>query len=74
MAGCGGCCRYSTSADVWSFGITMIELAHGRPPLAKVHPMRVLMDTMQKPAPCLEDHPSGRQFSRVRESEQGSDR
>ena len=42
------------------------ELAHGRPPLARMHPMRVLMDTMHKPAPQLDDPPHGTQFSKVR--------
>lgn len=66
MRVCCGCCRYDTSADIWSFGITLIELAHGRPPLARMHPMRVLMDTMSKPPPQLGGHPSGTQFSKVR--------
>lgn len=42
------------------------ELAHGRPPLARMNPMRVLMDTMTKPPPRLEDHPNGKSFSKVK--------
>jgi serine/threonine-protein kinase OSR1/STK39 len=42
-------------------GITMIELAQGRPPLSRVHPMRVLMDTINNPPPSLDEH-----FSKVR--------
>lgn len=46
---------YDTSVDMWSFGVTLLELAAGRPPAARLHPMRVLSQTVEGPPPTLED-------------------
>lgn len=37
--------QYDSSADIWSFGITAIELTQGRPPRSRESPQRVLMRT-----------------------------
>ncbi|XP_065649178.1 STE20-like serine/threonine-protein kinase isoform X2 [Hydra vulgaris] len=46
---------YDCKADVWSLGITLIELAEMQPPNHSMHPMRVLFKISKSDPPSLQD-------------------
>lgn len=56
-------CTYDARSDIWSLGVTSLEMAEGRPPLCEMHPMRALFLIMRNPPPRLKAGVGTRQWS-----------
>ncbi|XP_015206857.1 mitogen-activated protein kinase kinase kinase kinase 4 isoform X6 [Lepisosteus oculatus] len=59
---------YDYRSDLWSLGITALEMAEGAPPLCDMHPMRALFLIPRNPPPKLKSKKWTKKFSTFIES------
>ncbi|THH17398.1 hypothetical protein EW146_g3393 [Bondarzewia mesenterica] len=57
--------HYDASADIWSFGITALELAQGRAPYSRESSHTVLLRTVQDAPPTLDREGGVHKYSRA---------
>jgi len=64
--------QYDASADIWSLGITALELCNGRAPHSRDTPARILQKILRNDAPTLDreagEHRYSREFKEIIES------
>lgn len=53
---------YDNRSDLWSLGISAIEMAEGAPPLCELHPMRALFLIPRNPPPRLKSKKWSKKF------------
>jgi len=59
---------YDYKADIWSFGITAIELAYGEAPYQRLHPLKVMKIIIDKDPPRIDRRKWGSDFVNLIES------
>ncbi|XP_029112962.1 mitogen-activated protein kinase kinase kinase kinase 4 isoform X11 [Scleropages formosus] len=59
---------YDYRSDLWSLGITALEMAEGAPPLCDMHPMRALFLIPRNPPPRLKSRKWSKKFQTFVES------
>lgn len=53
---------YDNRSDLWSLGITALEMAESQPPLCDLHPMRALFLIPRNPPPRLKSKKWSKKF------------
>ncbi|RZC57666.1 hypothetical protein C5167_004977 [Papaver somniferum] len=56
--------EYDFKADIWSFGITALELAHGHAPYSEFPSMKILMKIIRDAPPSLDHSEKDKKFSK----------